>query len=102
MRVADEIQSRHTQSLFVYGVVIQRITVVYKRRADDCKAVVKTFLKAEIQIIAGSYNYFLAVGKIIIERAPEVKVSGLISYCSTHLKYPYILFKLIFNLFRLN
>ena len=39
----------------------------------------KTFFKAEIQIITGSYNYFLAVGKIVIERAPEVKIFSFIS-----------------------
>ena len=85
MRVADEIQPGDAQSLFVHCVVIQRIVIRDMRHADEGKmplhyAHVAKF-KPEISRRDGDR---FAVGKLVVERAAEIKIFCFISCCCTH------------------
>ena len=93
LRAADKVEPRHAEPLFVHRVVVKRKAVGDVRRADD--GVMRVHHAAVAQgdgEAARSDDDLLAVGKLIVERAAHVKVSGLVRCCGTHGKPPESIF----------
>ena len=90
-RVADEIQPRDAQTLFVDGVVIERIVVLNIRHADDSVVCAHfTHLSERKRVIARRDGHFISIGKLIIQIAPKVKIAGTKRCSCTHEKTSFI------------
>ena len=89
MRADGEVKPRHAESLFVYGVVVHRISVRDMSRADHSIVLVRFAAVAEFERkSARHHGYLLAVRELIVERPAHIKIIGFISCCCTHNKPP--------------
>ena len=89
MRVADEIQPRRGESLFIDGVVIQRIS-----SGDICHADYRimifriSHMPEPKRKFPRCYCDFVAVGKFVVKGPSEIKIFCLISCRRAHIFPP--------------
>ncbi len=89
VRADGEVEPRHAESLFVYRVVVHRISVRDMSRADHSIVLVRSAAVAELERkSARHHGYLLAVRELIVERPAHIKIIGFISCCRTHNKPP--------------
>ena len=70
LRVADEVQSRDAETLFVHRVIVERVAVLHMSHADDRIAVFELLPAAQVKgIPARRDGDALSVGKFAGEQA---------------------------------
>lgn len=89
VRADGEVEPRHAEPLFVYRVVVHRISVRDMSRADHSIVLVCSAAVAELEReSARHHGYLLAVRELIVKRPAHIKIIGFISCCRTHNKPP--------------
>ena len=84
--VADKIQSRHAQALFVDSVVIKRIPIRHMGHADHGIVRMHRACVTEIErVIPRRNRHLFAVATFVIQRPAKIKLLCLICDRSTHL-----------------
>ena len=87
--VADEVQPRNAETLFVDRVIVQRHVVRDIGHADDGVMAVHRRQLAEGEgVIAGRDGHFVSVGKFIVQIASKVKIACAVGGGSTHWQFP--------------
>ena len=84
--VADKIQSRHAQALFVDSVVIKRIPIRHMGHADHGIVRMHRACVTEIErVISRRDCHLFAVAAFVIQRPAKIQLSGLVCDRGTHL-----------------
>ena len=85
LRVADEVQSRDAETLFVHRVIVERVAVLHMGHADDRIAVFELLPAAQVKgIPARRDGNALSVGKFIVKVSSEIKVLRQICRSCAH------------------
>jgi len=87
--VADKIQPCDAKTFFIDRVVIKRIIPLHIGHADDSVTGAEGIAPAQGERIAARGDgHFVAIGKLIIQIAAEVKIVRKKGRCRTHRKPP--------------
>ena len=90
--VSDEIQPRDAQALFVHRIIIERIAALHMRHADHgVMPLQRGSVPHGQRRIPRKDRHALAVGALIVEISPEIKILCPIGRSRTH-GYPSFLF----------
>ena len=83
--VADKIQPRHAQALFVHRIIVKGIVLCHQPHTDD-GIVVRLILRvAKAQgVVPGGNHDLVAVRNFIIQGAAKIKTGRLIGCCCAH------------------
>lgn len=87
--IADEVESGDTETLFVNGIIVERIfaTVLVGDvgDADDSEMGLEfaSFAESKGEIARSNTNFF-AVGDFVVKIAPKIRIFSLIECCSAH------------------
>ena len=85
VRVADEVQPRHAESLLVYSIIEQRVAAGDVGHTDDRVVPVERAAVAEAQrIFARQDNDLVPVREFIIQRTAEIKILCFIACSCAH------------------
>ena len=83
--ISNEIKPRHSQALFIYSLIIERIIVGHMGHADHGIVGFHGPLKTEAEgIVPWSDGHLVAKGKFIIQGPAKIKIFCLIGCCCTH------------------
>ena len=83
--VADKIQSRHADALFIDRIIVQRISIRHMCHTDHPIMRIAFSHMAKIQRkFTRCYHNLVSIRKLIIQRPAEIKVFCLIRCCCTH------------------
>ena len=83
--VADKVQPRHTEALFVHRVIVERTAVGHMRHAEQGVVFRQRRAAAEGEREApGHHDDLVAVGKLIVKRPAEVESVGFVCGSCTH------------------
>ena len=77
--VADEVQPCHAETLFVHGVVVERVAAGYVRHAEQGVVLAESCAAAKGEReTPGRYGDLVAVGKFVIERPAKIEAGGFV------------------------